>query len=159
MTWLAAAMNLLGLPSSVLGNEASRRFGRRRVVSVIMLTSALVACLLGFSAPLPFLLVLLLCVVYGITVPAESASITAGAVAAAAPGQRGATMAMHSFIGFSGAFAGPLAFGVILDLGGGGKSLLAWGLAFASSGLVVALGPLFLARLTRGQGGRGGKGD
>jgi MFS family permease len=144
-------MNLLGLPASVLGNEAARRFGRRRVVCVIMLISAGVACVLGFSASLPFLLVLLLCVVYGVTVPGESASLTAGAVAVAGPGQRGATMAMHSSIGFAGAFAGPLAFGVILDVAGGGESLLAWGLAFASSGLAVALGPLAILWLIRGK--------
>jgi MFS family permease len=150
-TWLVAAMNLLGLPASVLGNEAARRFGRRRVVCVIMLISAGVACVLGFSASLPFLLVLLLCVVYGVTVPGESASLTAGAVAVAGPGQRGATMAMHSSIGFAGAFAGPLAFGVILDVAGGGESLPAWGLAFASSGLAVALGPLAILWLIRGK--------
>ena len=153
VTWLAAAFNLLGLPASVLGNEATRRFGRRRVVTAIMLTSALVAAGLGFSAALPFVVVLAICAVYSVTVPGESASITAGAVAAAAPGQRGATMAMHSSIGFAGAFVGPLAFGVILDLAGGGESLLAWGLAFATSGLAVALGPLAIARLTRGPAG------
>ena len=156
VTWLVAAMNLLGLPASVLGNEAARRFGRRRVVSVIMLVSAGVACGLGFSASLPFLLVLLLCVVYGVTVPGESASLTAGAVSVAGPGQRGATMAMHSFIGFAGAFAGPLAFGMILDAAGGGGSLLAWGLAFASSGLAVALGPLAILWLIRGKSTAGG---
>ena len=101
-------------------------------------------------------LVLLLCVVYGVTVPGESASLTAGAVSVAGPGQRGATMAMHSFIGFAGAFAGPLAFGMILDAAGGGGSLLAWGLAFGSSGLAVALGPLAILWLIRAKQSAGG---
>ena len=69
-----------------------------------------------------------------------------------APGQRGATMAVHSFIGFAGAFVGPLVFGVVLDLAGGRESLFAWGLAFASSGLVIALSPLVLATMGRRAG-------
>ncbi len=151
-TWLAGLVTLLGLPASVLGNEASVRFGRRRVVTAVMLVSAVTACLVA-AAPLgSFVLAVGLCLLYGVTVSADSASITAGAVAAAAAGQRGATMAVHSFIGFAGAFAGPLAFGVVLDLGGGGDSMLAWLLAFASSGLAVSLGPLALAVLVGKQG-------
>jgi hypothetical protein len=38
---------------------------------------------------------------------------------------------------------------MILDGAGGGESLLAWGLAFASSGLAVALGPLAIFWLIR----------
>ncbi len=148
-TALAALITVLGLPSSVLSNELAPRIGRRRLVISIMCASAAIAAFLGFLAPVPFILLFAVVVIYGITVTGDSASITAGVVANAAPGQRGATMAAHSFIGFAGAFAGPLAFGVVLDLAGGAESLLAWGLAFASSGVAVALGPLALVTLGR----------
>lgn len=148
-TVLAAIINVLGLPASVLCNELAQKIGRRRLVVTVMLASALLAGGLGFLAGLPFPIVVLITLVYGVTVTGDSASITAGAVANAAPGQRGATMAVHSFIGFAGAFVGPLVFGVVLDLGGGIDSLLAWGLAFASSGIAVAMGPLALATLGR----------
>jgi MFS family permease len=148
-TTIASLVIVIALPSSVLGNEASERFGRRRVVIGVMGASALTACLLGLLAPLPFALLVGCCLLYGVTVTADSASITSGAVAAARPGQRGATMAVHSFIGFAGAFAGPLAFGVVLDLAGGAGQALAWWLAFASSGLAVAMGPLVLWLMTR----------
>ncbi len=151
VTTLAALITLVGLPSSVLGNEAAQRFGRRRVVVAVMTLSALIAICLGFTAALPFVLVVALSLLYSVTVTGDSASITAGAVNTAIPGQQGATMAVHSFVGFAGAFLGPLAFGVILDLAGGGTSALAWGLAFASSGLAVALGPLVLMTLGRGR--------
>jgi MFS family permease len=146
---LAALFTLLGLPSSVLGNELTQRVGRRPLVIAIMGVSGAIGCILGFLAPIPFALLVALVVVYGITVTGDSASITAGAVTNAAPGQRGATMAVHSFIGFAGAFVGPLAFGVVLDLAGGGTSLLGWGLAFASAGIAVAMGPLVLLTLGR----------
>ncbi len=143
-TTLAALITVLGLPASVLGNEASQRFGRRRVVIAIMSLSALGAFCIGFGAVLPFALLVVFCFLYGVTVTADSASITAGAVANALPNQRGATMAVHSFIGFAGAFTGPVVFGVVLDATGGGTSPLAWGAAFASAGLAVAVGPLVL---------------
>ncbi len=154
-TVIAAAVNLIGLPASVLGNEAARRFGRRGVIMTIMLTSALSAAVIGFLVPLPVPLLVAVCLLYGATVTGESASITAGAIAAATPGERGATMAVHSFIGFSGAFLGPLVFGVVLDIAGGGTSILSWGLAFLSSGLAVALGPLAIAVLGRPPAGQG----
>ncbi len=144
-------INLLGLPSSVLGNELSRRIGRHRTITMVMLSSAVLACVLGFSASWPFWIVVVLSLVYGVTVTGDSASITAGVVAAAPKGYRGATMAVHSCIGFIGAFAGPLMFGVMLDLaspsGMGGETIISWGWAFAFTGVVVALGPLALALL------------
>lgn len=149
-TVIAAVVNLVGLPSSVLANELTRRFGRRGVVIAVMTSSALFASLLGFLTGLPIPLLAAICLLYGVTVTADSASITAGVVAHSAPGARGATMAVHSFIGFSGAFVGPIVFGGVLDLAGGGA--LSWGLAFLSSGLAVALGPVAILVLGRRSG-------
>ncbi|MDX1576659.1 MAG: MFS transporter, partial [Kiloniellales bacterium] len=148
-TVVAAVVNLVGLPSSVLANELTRRFGRRGVVVAVMSSSALLASLLGFLTGLPIPLLVAICFIYGVTVTADSASITAGVVAHAAPGARGATMAVHSFIGFAGAFVGPIVFGGVLDLAGGGAVPLSWGLAFLSSGLAVALGPVAVLVLGR----------
>ncbi len=144
----AALANLFGLPASVLGNELSKRIGRHKAITLIMWTSALFACGIGFAAELPFLIVAFLAVLYGITITGESSSLTAGVVGAAPVGYRGATMAVHSCIGFMGSFAGPLLFGVTLDLataaGSGAPGTTAWGWAFALSGLIVALGPVFI---------------
>lgn len=146
-TATAAVINLLGVPASILGNELAVRFGRRRMATIVMLASAAVSLVIGFTAMLPYALVVLFLMVYGVLVTGDSATITAGTVAAAAPAQRGATMAIHSAVGFATSFIGPLAVGVVLDLAGGNMSLLAWGLAFAAMGLGVALGPLALAWL------------
>lgn len=144
-TAVATFITLLGLPSSVIGNEFSNRFGRQRVISVIMLSSAVLSMVIGFLAGnVPYWLIIGLFVLYGITVTADSASITSGVVAAAPKGYRGATMAVHSCIGFSGAFLGPLIFGVALDFGTSVPAVPSWGLAFIVTGLVVAMGPLAL---------------
>jgi MFS family permease len=142
VTTIGALLNLASLPASVTGNEVAERLGRRRTLAVVMLASAGLASVLGFSAAWSVWAVLGLLVVYSFTVMADSATITAGAVAAARTHQRGTTMAVHSVLGFSGAAVGPLLFGAVLDVAGGGASLRGWGAAFLSMGVVVALGPL-----------------
>jgi predicted MFS family arabinose efflux permease len=146
-SWVASLVTLFGVPASIGGNELALRYGRRRVLPLIMLTSALLACLVGFTAASPYWLVSLACLIYGAFVMADSASLTVGAVEAAAAGQRGATMAVHSSIGFLGAFLGPLSFGMLLDHAGGPQHLAAWGIAFASLGLAVACGAVALLLL------------
>ncbi len=146
---LTALVTLLSLPSSVSGNELAVRFGRRRVVCTIMGASALLACTLGFLAAVPFPLLAALSLLYGVTATADSSPITAGTVAEALPGLRGTSMAVHACVGFVGSFLGPLIFGVVLDQAGGRAQGLAWGLSFATLGVTVALGPLFVLWLVR----------
>jgi MFS family permease len=139
---LAACINLLGPVMSVSGNELAIRFGRERVIFRFMTASGLVACVLGYAAGLPWYLVFaLMCVHYGLML-GDSAALTSGAIAVAPPEVRGATMALYSFIGFTAAFLAPLVFGAVLDAGGGNRSTLAWGLAFASIGVFGALSTL-----------------
>ncbi|HLS68374.1 MAG TPA: MFS transporter [Kiloniellales bacterium] len=146
-TQWATLLLMLGLPASILGNEAALRWGRRRALTLIMLSSALLACLIGFASLLPLQLLLAVVAFHAILVIADSSALTAGAVAAA-PGRPGATMAVHSLLGFGFALIAPLAVGLLLDLGG--QTPLGWGMALASLGLVAALGPLALKFLVRG---------
>jgi len=146
---LAALINLLGPVMSVSGNELALRFGRTRVIFTFMTASGLLACVLGYTAPLPWMLVfLIMCLHYGLML-GDSAALTAGAVAAAHPDERGATMAVYSFVGFSSAIFAPLVFGAVLDVAGGNRNPLAWGLAFASIGLFGVLAPLARLIYTR----------
>lgn len=140
---LSAAILVLGLPASVLGNELALRLGRRRVIAAIMLLSALTSLFVGASALLPLIGTLLACALYSMTITGESASLTAGAVAAAAADARGATMAVHTLLGFAAATVGPLAFGMALDLVGADR-WLGWAVGFAMLGAGPALGPLLL---------------
>jgi hypothetical protein len=60
------------------------------------------------------------------------------------PGMRGSSMALHSMLGFGAGFVAPLAFGAVLDAGGGNASPTAWTLAYSSLGVLGVLAPLFL---------------
>lgn len=141
----AAALGaIFAVVASMAGGELATRFGRRRVISIIMLVSAAMACGVGFSAALPYGWVVVLAVVYIFAVQGESAALTTGTVQAAPEGRQGATLAVHSICGFTGGFFGPLVFGIFLDQTGGGETTMSWGVAFITLGAAVAIGPLFL---------------
>lgn len=142
-TWVAMPVTLIGMPASIFGNELALRFGRQRWLIAVMLSSTVLALFIGLSAALPFWLMLVLVLLYSITVTADSSSLTAGLIAVAPASHRGAAMALYSCTGFSGAFLGPLLFGISLDLLGD-KNLLGWWAAFALMGLLLLLGPLAL---------------
>jgi len=140
----ATVILTLGLPASVFGNELASRFGRRRMLTVFMLLSAGLGATVGFGAALPLWLTVALLALYGATVMTDSASLTVGAVNAAAVERRGITMAVHSTFGSFTAFLSPLASGLVLDLTGGGTTMLSWVACFATLAAGVALGPLAL---------------
>ncbi|HHP7235223.1 MAG TPA: MFS transporter [Desulfobacterales bacterium] len=143
-TQVAFWVSLIGVPASIGGNELARRSGRKRVIAAVMLGSAAVCVVLGFHPAWPFYLVVLMTVIHGITVVGDSAALTAGAVSAAPPGYRGATLALHSTIGFAAAFLGPLVTGMVLDWSPEDPRQ-AWAMGFVCMAAGCALGPLALA--------------
>lgn len=142
----AAAVNLLGIPASIFGNELAMRLGRRRLIAAVMGASGLLAWITGFAPTMAAAAALGLLAVYYVAVMADSAALTAGLVAVAPPMQRGAAMAVYSAAGFGAGFVGPLVFGLVLDLAGGKDAGLAWGLAFGSLGTGCAVAALVSRR-------------
>lgn len=147
-TEAAAAIGLLGLIASILGNEMGGRFGRRNWIRLVMTVSGSLAWVAGFSAAWPAWLMLLILTLYFMAIMADSAALTAGFVAATPPQQRGAAMAIYSFMGFGAGFIAPLVFGAVLDLAGGKADRTAWGIAFGSLG-AGCLAAAALARRAR----------
>ncbi len=139
-TAVATAMGLLGVWASVVGNELAIRFGRRRYIFLVMLLSMGMASVIGFASAISYTTATVLVLIYAILIWADSSSLTAGAIGSALPGQRGATMAVHSTLGYAGGFVGPLVMGMILDVAGG-TSAFAWGLAFLHIGIIMSVGP------------------
>jgi hypothetical protein len=83
-------------------------------------------------------------------VPADSGALTAGMSASVAPLQRGATMALHSTVGFGLSALGAWSMGLALDAAGGPASASGWFAAFAVLAAGVLLGPLALWWSRRG---------
>jgi MFS family permease len=138
---VASVMGLLGVWASVWGNELAIRFGRRRFILATMLVSAAMAGVIGFSAALPYAGAAALVLLYAVLIWSDSSSLTAGSAGSAEPGRRGATLAVHSTLGYAGGFLGPLALGATLDLFGG-SSVLGWGIAFGHVTVALLLGAL-----------------
>jgi len=136
--------SILAMPASILGNELALKLGRHRAISAVMLASAVVALLIAAMADQSPWVLLPLLLVYAVTVPADSGALTSGMTMAADPDNRGATMAMHSTVGFSLSALGAWALGVALDAAGGPHSASAWTTAFVVLAGGILLGPLAL---------------
>jgi predicted MFS family arabinose efflux permease len=141
---VSVIFTVLSLPASVLGNEAALRYGRHRAITAVMLTSGAVALAIGFNVAASAWLLLVLVVVYGLTVPADSGALTSGTTTSAVPQQRGATLALHSAVGFGLSALGGWGAGVALDAAGGPSQPSAWFAMFTLLAAGVALGPLAL---------------
>jgi predicted MFS family arabinose efflux permease len=147
---LSVIVSVLSFPASILGNEAALRFGRHRAIATVMVVSAAVGLAIGTSAAATPLLLLMLILIYAVTIPADSGALTSGMSASAVPAQRGATMALHTTVGFGLSAAGAWAVGVALDATGGPASPAGWLTAFAVLAAGSLLGPLALWWSRRG---------
>jgi predicted MFS family arabinose efflux permease len=135
---VATGLGLIGTCASVAGNEAAIRYGRKRLIVTAMLASILIGATIGFLGSMSYGLAGVLLTLYGVVIWLDSSSLTAGTAGTAEPSRRGATLAVHSMLGYAGGFVGPLLVGWILDLSGG-MSHLAWGLSFLSVAILMAL--------------------
>ena len=145
----AALIFLLGPIASVSGNELALRLGRARVMTFGSVLSAIASCIIGFLAGSPWVGLLVFAAIHMYLVGIDAGTMTAGVVNAAEPAHRGATLTLYSLVGFGTGFISPTVFGLVLDLAGGRGELVAWGLAFASLGLVALLGVIPARRLAR----------
>ena len=131
---VVTVLGLIGTAASVLGNETAIRWGRRKLIGFAMMASVVVGGSIGFLGSTSYPVAVALLLLYGFVVWLDSSSLTAGTAGTAEPSRRGATLAVHSMLGYAGGFVGPLMIGFTLDLAGG-MSRVAWSAAF----LVVAI--------------------
>jgi MFS family permease len=143
-TEATAAINMLGLFSSVMGNEMAGRIGRIRFIRRVMLVSAGLCLLAGFSSSWPWWLCLIAVGLYFTMVMADSSALTAGLIAVTDPARQGATLAVYSLLGFGSGFIAPMVFGWVLDLNQG--SPMGWALAFISLSLGGVIWSLSIGR-------------
>ena len=150
-------LGLLGTFASLAGNEAAIYFGRRTLISAAMISSVALAALLALFGAQSYPLAVVLMLLYGVAIWLDSSSLTAGTAGTAAPAQRGATLAVHSSLGYFGGFVGPLAVGWVLDLAGGNSSA-AWASAFWMIAATM-LAALLIFAVMRPRGLAGDKGS
>ena len=145
-TVLFTVAGFVGIVVSIFGNEMSQRFGRKRIVTVAMTTSAMLAICTGWSVGSSALLAAVLVIAWLAFIFLDSSALTAGTVQAADPAIRGATMGLHSMCGYAGGFIGPLGVGFALDMAAK-NPVLGWGLGFGQLAVISIVGLIFVRRL------------
>lgn len=143
---IAAVATFLAVPASVLGNECAHRWGRQRWLRWVMPCSALLALAVASSVDLSRSSLVLLILVYAACMNLDSAALTAGLLTETAAEVRGTALALYSTIGFTGAFVGPVVFGVALDAFGSGR-WLGWAAAFVALAIGVTGGRLAIGTI------------
>jgi MFS family permease len=121
---------LIGVPASIVGAELASQQGRRRLIRKIAIASVVLGIISGLVSTFSYWIVVFALFAYNFAVSADSGALTTGAVAASRAGDQGATLAVHSILGFIGGAVGPLVVGVGLDMGGGIATREAWYLGF-----------------------------
>ena len=144
---IGALIGLLGVPAGLCGNELSLRLGLRATAMGVFLVSVVVNALFGFAAILPYGAVVAIAMAAGFVVQGNFSNLTSGVLAVAAPGRRGATVAVYSCIGFAGGFLGTVLFGIALDCFGGTTQLAAWVVAFGICAVACLVGGIATAFL------------
>jgi MFS family permease len=144
---LAMVIAVIGSCSNVGLSELVRRYGRRHMVTAVMLTGILAGIATGASWQLPAWCGLLAVAVYYATIMADAGALIAGVIAATPPVMRGRMLGLNSMLGFAAGLVSPAAFGLALDLGGGAEEGWAWLAAFTVLVLPNLLGIFGLRRL------------
>ena len=121
---------LIGVPASIVGAELASQQGRRKLIRKIAIASVVLGIISGLVSTLSYWVVVFVLFAYNFAVSADSGALTTGAVAASRAGDEGATLAVHSILGFIGGAVGPLAVGVGLDICGGITAKEGWYLGF-----------------------------
>lgn len=146
--WVTVCV-LAGVPASILGAELARVVGRIRLIRWIAFSTAVAGAACGLATGLPYPVLAALVFVYCALIAADSGTITTGAVAEARPGEQGATLAVHSMVGFGGGIVGPPLMGLALDLGGGISGPAGWAAAMMVSAAGSLLAGVVVARARR----------
>lgn len=145
---LAALAHLVSTAGSLLGGQASDRWGRQRVILGLALASAFCSLLFGWLIAVPLWLLALFAVLYNLAAVGDSA-IHSATLTEVVPARHLATAyALRSALGFGMGALSPWLFGLVLD-GAGEEPRLAWGLAWTLLGGVALAGPWLTWRQMR----------
>jgi MFS family permease len=143
---------LIGVPASIICAEVASQHGRRRLIRRVALASCVAGLVAGSLGVVSYGAAVAALFVYNFLITADSGALTTGALAAARPGEQGATLAVHSIVGFLGGGVGPLLVGWGLDLAGGITSAGGWMAAFVLSISGSALAALAISYRPRPSG-------
>jgi MFS family permease len=107
--------HLMGMLASTTMGALSDRAGRAFMILFIASISTVCSFLMGWMIELPFILTVVVGMVYAFTGIGDSPILSAGITESVDPSYLGAALALRSFLGFGAGAIAPLAFGAVLD--------------------------------------------
>ena len=129
-----------GALGPVAGGMISDRLGRAVSAMAIFGLSGALSWAIGWMGGFPWVVIVVVAVIYGWAISADSAIYTTAIAEAAKSAQLGSTMAVQAFLGFSGGVVGPVVVGAVLD-----ATSESWVVGFSSIGVIsVAAIPVLL---------------
>lgn len=132
-TGLATAIIATGGIGSIVGGKLSDHFNNNRLPFRILLVSGLISLLFGWVGNLPLTFIVILGLIYGFLIVADSPAFTKEITKSVSDHNTGSALALQSFLGFIPTAISPLVFGGVIDL-----SQEVWGWAFAT----LTVGPI-----------------
>ena len=133
-----------GAIGPVIGGILSDRYGRPASASAIFALSGACSLIIGWLIGFPWPLIITISVIYGWAIAADSAIYSTAVTEVSEPSHLGSTMAIHSFLGFTGGVIGPIAAGAILDLS---PDPIKWGITFTATAALSLTAITALSRL------------
>ena len=131
-----------GALGPVAGGMISDRFGRAVSAMAIFGLSGALSWAIGWMGDFPWGVIVVVAVVYGWAISADSAIYTTAVAEAAKSAQLGSTMAVQAFLGFSGGVVGPVVVGAVLD-----ATSESWVIGFSSIGVISVAAIAVLLRV------------
>lgn len=134
---LTSMFHLMGLLASFSMGTLSDRFGRRKVMLLMALTSTFCSFGFGWTIGLPLPVILFAGAVYAFSSLGDSPVLSAALTEAVKPSYLGSALGLRSLLGFGAGAIAPVTFGAILDWTNQDHSTVynTWGWAFSALGL------------------------
>lgn len=149
----SSAMYIMGVFSTMIAGYLSDRWGRTAVIISMMAVSISCSFSFGWFIGSPIIWVMIVGLIYGFSVIAESPVFSSGLTEVVSPNYLGTAFGLRSLVGFGAGAISPTVFGLVLDLTNSGQAgkalgfLSNWGWAFSMLGLVALIGPWTMFKL------------
>ncbi|MDE5411829.1 MFS transporter [Alkalihalobacterium chitinilyticum] len=137
-----ALVIMIGGIATYIGGRVSDAIGRVRAATFFLLISIFCSIAIGWSVQLPIILMLLLAVVYGFTIVADSPIYNVSITEVSDPDVIALALGVQSVLGFTVTIFSPIVFGYFLDQ-------FNWGMAFTVIGIVTIIAPICMLLLGR----------
>jgi MFS family permease len=133
---------MLGGIATYMGGRLSDRIGRLRAINIFIFMSIACSLSIGWLTAFPVWAILLIALVYGYTIIADSPIYNTAITEITDPQMVGVALGVQSVMGFSATVISPVVFGLLLDT-------FHWGMAFTVLGLVTLVTPLCVYLLSK----------